>query len=96
MVKEELDRLLSAGIIYPVLNSESVSPIVVVPKKKGPDGKTKIRICQDFKKLNDAIVKDFYPLPFTDMVLDMVAGHEVYSFLDGYSGYNQIWIKKED
>ncbi|CAM6102046.1 unnamed protein product [Calypogeia fissa] len=30
------------------------------------------------------------------MVLDMVAGHEVYSFLDGYSGYNQIWIKKED
>ncbi|CAM6093881.1 unnamed protein product [Calypogeia fissa] len=74
MVKEELDRLLSAGIIYRVLNSEWVSPIVVVPKKKGPDGKTKIRICQDFWKLNDATLKDFYPLPFTDMVLDMVAG----------------------
>ncbi|CAM6090629.1 unnamed protein product [Calypogeia fissa] len=44
MVKE-LDRLLSAGIIYLVLNSEWVSPIVVVPKKKGPDGKTKIQIC---------------------------------------------------
>jgi hypothetical protein len=42
MVKEEIDRLLSAGIIYPVLNSEWVSPIVVVPKKKGPDGKIKI------------------------------------------------------
>ncbi|CAM6094694.1 unnamed protein product [Calypogeia fissa] len=80
MVKEELDRLLSAGIIYPVLNSEWVSPIVVVPRKKGPDGKTKIRICQDFRKLNDATLKDFYPLPF----------------LDGYFGYNQIWIKKED
>ncbi|CAM6094007.1 unnamed protein product [Calypogeia fissa] len=88
MVKEELDRLLSAGIIYPMLNSEWVSPIVVVPKKKGPDGKTKIQICHDFMKLNDATLKDFYLLPFTDMVLDMVVGHEVYSFLDGYFGYN--------
>ncbi|CAM6128360.1 unnamed protein product [Calypogeia fissa] len=45
MIKEELDRLLEAGIIYPMLNSEWVSPIVIVPKKVGPDGKPKIRIC---------------------------------------------------
>jgi hypothetical protein len=44
MVKEEIDRLLEAGFIYPVNNSESVSPIVVVPKKVGADGKVKIRV----------------------------------------------------
>ena len=48
MVKEEIDRLLEAGFIYPVHNSEWVSPIVVVPKKVGADGKVKIWVCQDF------------------------------------------------
>ena len=45
MVKEEIDRLLEAGFIYPVINSEWVSPIVVIPKKVGADGKVKIRVC---------------------------------------------------
>ena len=45
MVKEEIDRLLEAGFIYPVYNSEWVSPIVVVPKKVGADGKVKIQVC---------------------------------------------------
>ena len=96
MVKEEIDRLLEAGFIYPVLNSKWVSPIVTVPKKIGVDGKVKIRVCQDFRKLNEATKKDHYPIPFTDSVLDLVAGKEVYSFLDGYSGYNQVWIRDED
>ena len=52
MVKEEIDRLLEARFIYLVHNSEWVSPIVVVPKKVGVDGKVKIRVCQDFWKLN--------------------------------------------
>ena len=96
MVKEELDKLLEAGFIYPVNNSEWVSPIVIVPKKVGPDGKTKIRVCQDFRKLNAATKKDHFPLPFIDMVLDHVAGQECFSFLDGFSGYNQVSIRKED
>lgn len=96
MVNEELDRLLDAGFIYPVLNSEWVFPMVIVPKKAGLDGKSKIRVCQDFRKLNEATKKDHYPIPFTDMVLDTVAGCEIYSFLDGYSRYNQIWIRQED
>jgi hypothetical protein len=75
MVKEEIDRLLEAGFIYPVNNSEWVSPIVVVPKKVGADGKVKIRVCQDFRKLNSATKKDYFPLPFTDIILDHVAGH---------------------
>lgn len=91
MVKEELDKLLNAGFIYPVPYSEWVSPIVMVPKKNG-----KIRICQDYRQLNAVTKKDFFPLPFTDSILDAVAGHECYSFLDGFSGYNQVRIAKED
>jgi hypothetical protein len=96
MVKEEIDRLLEAGFIYPVNNSEWVSPIVVVPKKVRADGKVKIRVCQDFRKLNSATKKDYFPLPFTDIILDHVAGHQWYSFLDGFSGYNQVFIRMND
>ena len=96
MVKEEIDRLLEARFIYPVHNSEWVSPIVVVPKKVGADGKVKIRVCQDFRKLNAATKKDYFPLPFTDMILDHVSGQECYSFLDGFSGYNQVHIRDQD
>jgi hypothetical protein len=87
MVKEEIDKLLECGFIYPVPYSEWVSPIVVVLKKNG-----KLRICVDFRKLNNVTQKDYFPLPFTDAILDGVAGHECYSFLDGFSGYNQVMI----
>jgi hypothetical protein len=50
----------------------------------------------DFQKLNATIKKDPYPLPFTEEVLDMVARHEVYSFLDDFSGYHQIIIALEN
>ena len=62
-----------------------LSLIVVVLKKNG-----KIRVCVDYQKLNAATVTDAFPLPFTDDVLDAVAKHEVYSFLDGFNGYNHI------
>jgi hypothetical protein len=91
LVKTEIEKLLEIGFIYPVPYSEWVSPIVIVPKKIG-----KIRICQDFRKLNNATKKDYFPLPFTDAILDSVAGHVCYSFLDGFSGYNQIRIALED
>lgn len=91
LVKEEINKYLSAGIIYLVLSSEWVSPIVIVPKKLTD----KIRVCQDFRKLNAATRKDHHPLPFTDAILDHVAGHECYSFLDGFSGYNQVFIREQ-
>ncbi len=59
------------------------SPIVVVPKKNG-----KLRICVNLRILNATMKKDPYPLPFTEEVLDMVDGHEVYSFLDRFSDYH--------
>ena len=57
---------------------------------------TRWRVCIDYIKLNTATIKDHYPLPFIDQMLDMLARHSHYRFLDGYSGYNQIAIALED
>ena len=50
------------------------------------------RVCIDYRKLNSATRKDHFPLPFIDQMLERIAGHAFYCFLDGYSGYNQIAI----
>ena len=65
--------------------------IVFVPKKNG-----KIRVCVDYRELNAATMTDVFPLPFTDGILDAVAGHDIYSFLDGFSGYNQVRMHPDD
>ena len=88
----ELDKMLAAGIIEPVEESEWVIPMVVQEKKT----KGEIRICVDLMKLNDACLHDPFPTPFIDEVLDNVRGQEVYSFTDGFSGYHQIRIAPED
>ena len=54
------------------------------------------RVCKDYRKLNTATRKDHYPLPFIDLMLDMLARHSHYFFLDGYFGYYQIAIAPED
>ena len=54
------------------------------------------RVCIDYRKINAGTRKDHFPLPFVDQMLERVAGHEFYCFLDGYSGYNQIEIALED
>ena len=56
----------------------------------------KVRVCIDYRKLNAATTKDHFSLPFIDQMLERLAGHEYYCFLDGYSGYNQIPIAPED
>ena len=56
----------------------------------------KIRVCIDYRKLNAAIRKDHFSLPFINQMLERLAGHEYYYFLDCYSGYNQIPIALED
>ena len=86
-----MDRLLRVGFIAPIENPDWISPIVIVPKKN-----KKLRICVDYRKLNAATIPDPFPLPYMDTMLDEVAGHEMYSFLDGFSGYNQIKMAPED
>ena len=54
------------------------------------------RVCIDYRKLNLATKKDHYPLPFTDQILEKLAGQRFYCFLDGYLGYNQIAVHEYD
>ena len=91
-VRMELEKMLAAGIIEPVEESEWVSPMVVQEKKT----KGEIHICVYLRNLNDAFPRDPFPTPFTDEVLDNVGAQEVYSFTDGFSGYHQIIITPED
>eukprot|EP00253_Pinus_taeda_P010219 PITA_10219 len=91
IVKEKLQKLPDAGFIYPISDSEWGSPLVLVPKKNG-----KWRIYVDYRELNKATKKDHFPLPFIDQVLDGLVGKKFFSFLDGFSGYNQIQISPED
>ena len=90
-VTEEIEKLLQVGFIRPVKRATWLNPIVVVPKKNG-----KIQVGVDYRKLNAATVTDGFPLPFIDSVIDMVAGHECYNFLDGFGGYNQIRMNPDD
>jgi len=80
VVKQDIDKLIATKFIQFVEEATWLSPIVIVPKKNG-----KLKICIDFRKLNVATKKDPYPLPFTDEMLNIVAGYEAYYFLDGYS-----------
>ena len=68
VVKEELQKLLNVGFIYPISDSRRVSPLVVVPKKDG-----KWHICVDYRSLNKATKKNHFPLPFIDQVLDTLS-----------------------
>jgi hypothetical protein len=66
-------------------------PIMVVRKKNG-----KLKICVDFRKLNVATKKDPYSLPFTNEVINTIVRHKIYTFMHGFSRYQQISIALED
>ena len=109
VVNKEVLKLLDVGVIYPITDRKWVSPTQVVPKKSEVTVvanehndliptrvTTGWRVCIDYRKLNAGTRKDHFPLTFVDQMLERVAGHEFYCFLDGYSGYNQIEIALED
>ena len=82
-IKAEIEKLLKTGFIYPIPLTERVSNPIPVAKKQGS-----IRICTDFCDLNRACPKENFPTPFIDQILDECVGSEVFSFMDGFSGYN--------
>ncbi len=89
-VREDLDKLLDTQFIFPIGTTQWLSPLVIVQKKK-----KKLQICVDYQKLNSQTKKDPFPLHFLDSVLDTVVGHEMCSYMDGCSEYNQVkWHKK--
>jgi hypothetical protein len=90
-IGEEINRLLEAKFIREIKEATWLSPPVMVEKD------TKIyRMCMDFTALNKHCPKDYFPLPRIDQIIGSTAGYECLSFLDAYSGYNQIRLKVED
>nr|KYP54229.1 Transposon Ty3-I Gag-Pol polyprotein [Cajanus cajan] len=85
VVKEDTAKLIQAGFIREVKYSTWLANVVMVKKESG-----KWRMCTDYTNLNKACPKDAYPLPHIDALVDGAAGHQILSFLDAYSGYNQI------
>ena len=109
VVRKELLKWLNTRFIYAILDSPWASPVHVVPKKGGftiiKNEKNELiptrtvtgwRVHIYYRKLNTAIRKDHYFLPFIDQMLDKLAGHPHFCFLDGYFGYNQIVMVPED
>nr|KYP53986.1 Transposon Ty3-I Gag-Pol polyprotein [Cajanus cajan] len=90
-IKGEIERLLKAKFIRTSRYPEWISNIVPVMKKNG-----KLRVCIDFRDLNMATPKDEYPMPIAETMIDAAAGNEIMTLLDGYSGYNQIYIAAND
>jgi hypothetical protein len=90
-IKAEVEKLLKSGFIYPVPLTEWVLNIVLITKKKGI-----VRVYVDYRDLNKACPKDNYPTPFIDQIIDNCTGSVIFSFMDGFSGYNQIDILPAD
>ncbi|KAL5564335.1 hypothetical protein UlMin_027499 [Ulmus minor] len=91
VVNEEVQKLLDIGSVREVHYPDWLANVVIVRKKNG-----KWRVCIDFTDLNKACPKDSFPLPHIDILVDATAGHELLSFMDAFSGYNQILMHPDD
>ncbi|PKI75847.1 hypothetical protein CRG98_003762 [Punica granatum] len=90
-IKEEVVKQINAGFLDVCNYSEWVANIVPVEKKDG-----RVRVCVDYGDLNKASSKDNFHLPHIDVLVDNTVRHTQFSFMDGFSGYNQIWMAEED
>ncbi|CAA0820464.1 Unknown protein, partial [Striga hermonthica] len=90
-LEEEVKKLVDNKFIKEAKYPTWVSNPVLVKKSNGL-----WRLCIDFSDLNKACPKDSYPLPHIDYMVDTTSGHELMSFMDAYSGYNQIPMDPED
>jgi hypothetical protein len=89
-LKKQIREFLERGWIQPS-TSPYGAPVLFVKKKDGT-----LRCCIDYRQLNKITVKNRYPLPRIDDLLDQVAGHRWFSTLDLASGYYQIKLSPED
>ena len=90
-IKEEVQKLMAAKFIREVYHPDWLANVVMVKKANG-----KWRMCVDFTNLNKACPKDSYPLPRINQLVDSTAGHKLLSFMDAFSGYNQIKMDEAD
>ncbi|KAK9160947.1 hypothetical protein Syun_007288 [Stephania yunnanensis] len=89
-VRRQLDDLLEKGFIHPNMSPWG-APVLFVKKKDGS-----MRMCIDYRKLNQVTVKNRYPLPRIDDLFDHLTGAKFFSKIDLRSGYHQLKIREED
>ena len=90
-MKEEIKKQLSVGFISMVEYPKWLANVVPIPKKD-----SKVRVYVDFRDLNKASPKYDFHLLHIDLLVDSTACHSILSFMDGFSGYNKIFIALED
>ncbi|CAL9001627.1 unnamed protein product [Prunus brigantina] len=90
-MRAEVEKLSTIGFIKEADYPSWLANVVMV--RKGTKG---WRMCVDYTNLNRACPKDSFPLPRIDQLVDATAGHALLSFMDAYSGYNQIFMHPED
>ena len=90
-IVEEVRKLHEASFIREVYYPDWLANVVMVKKASG-----KWRMCVDFIDLNKACPKDNYPLPRVNILVDSMAWHQLLSFMDAFSGYNQIRMHEAD
>eukprot|EP00253_Pinus_taeda_P034607 PITA_34607 len=90
-MEQEVQKMFKAGIIAPIRFSDWISNLVPTRKKTG-----EIRLCVDLRNLNQVSLKDNYPLPKMDHILQRVVGDSRISLLDGFLGFNQILVHPDD
>ena len=90
-ITKEVEKLLEADFIREVFYLDWLANMVMVKKSNG-----KWRMCVDFTDLNKACLKDSFPLPRIDQLVDSTAGHKLLSFMDAFSGYNRILMNEDD
>ena len=88
---DEVNKLFATNFIREVHYSEWLANVVMIKKANG-----KWRMCIDFTDLNQACPKDSFPLPRIDQLVDSIDGHKLFTFMDAFSGYNQILMAKEN
>ena len=88
-IAEEVQNLLEADFIREVYYPDWLANVVMVKKANG-----KWRMCVDFMDLNKACPKDSYPLPRIDTLVESISRHQLLSFMDAFSDYNQIKMEE--
>lgn len=92
--KEQLDEMLEAGIISKTISDWS-SPLLLVKKKPGPDGKQTYRLALDLRLINTIITQSAYPLPKIADIINNISQYKYYSNLDLQAAYHQINLPEE-
>lgn len=91
IINEEIEKLLANGFVREVQYLEWLANVVVVKKKN-----RKWRVCVDFPDLNKACPKYLFPLLHIDLTIETIVAYIMLSFMDAYSGYNQILVHLSD